>query len=193
MEEEKIVPTLEEDFGQSLRLQTDQSDELSIDNQWEKIAESLKEAAQEAVGYNRKKKEQWISESTWDIIDQLAEVKIFADRHEHNTTCTREYPDDLKAQYKRLNKQVKTRTRNVKNLVRQLQVAGLKDGTAFVRYLLPRKTVVVEKEASIEVHDKTAIEFNNLLEISIIFGVGFGCLGGTLAAISLTIISLLPT
>ena len=59
--------------------------------------------------------------------------------------------------------------------------------------MLPRKTVVVEKEASIEVHDKTAIEFNNLLEISIIFGVGFGCLGGTLAAISLTIISLLPT
>ena len=49
---------------------------------------------------------------TWDIIDQRAEVKIFVDRHEHNTKCTREYLDDLKAQYKRLYKQVKTRTRN---------------------------------------------------------------------------------
>ncbi|XP_065572379.1 craniofacial development protein 2-like [Artemia franciscana] len=53
-------------------------DELSIDNQWEKIVESLKEVAQEVVGYNRKKKGQWISESTWYIIDQRAEAKIFA-------------------------------------------------------------------------------------------------------------------
>ncbi|KAK2713190.1 hypothetical protein QYM36_011777 [Artemia franciscana] len=73
-------------------------DELSIDNQWEKIVESLKEAAQAAVGYNRKKKEQWISESTSGIIDRRAEVKISIDRHEHNTTCTAEYLDDLKAQ-----------------------------------------------------------------------------------------------
>ncbi|XP_065582702.1 craniofacial development protein 2-like [Artemia franciscana] len=51
-------------------------DELSIDNQWEKIVESLKEVSQEVVGYSRKKKEQWISESTWDIIDQRAEPKF---------------------------------------------------------------------------------------------------------------------
>ncbi|KAK2705877.1 uncharacterized protein LOC136030686 [Artemia franciscana] len=78
-------------------------DKLSIDNQWEKIVESLKEAAQEVVGYNRKKKDQWISEGTWDIIDQRAEVKILVDRHEHNNTCTREYLDDLKSQYVRYN------------------------------------------------------------------------------------------
>ena len=77
-------------------------DELSIDNQWEKIVESLKEAAQEVVGYNMKKKEQWISENTWDIIDQRAEVKILVHRHEHNTS---------------LNKQVKTRIRNDKRVL----------------------------------------------------------------------------
>ena len=65
-----------------------------------KIVEFLKEASQEVVGYNRKEKEQWISESTWDIIDQRAEVKILIDRHENNMACTREYLDDLKAQYK---------------------------------------------------------------------------------------------
>ena len=91
-------------------------DELSIDNQWEKIVESLKEVAQEVVGYNRKKKKRWISESIWDIIDRRAEVKILEDRREHNTTCTTEYLDDLKVQYKRLNKQVKTWTRNDKKL-----------------------------------------------------------------------------
>ncbi|KAK2715257.1 hypothetical protein QYM36_010042 [Artemia franciscana] len=80
------------------------------------IVESLKEVAQEVVEYNRKTKEQWISESTWDIIDQRAKVKILVNRHEHNTTCTREYLDDLKAHYIRPNKQVKTRTRNDKRV-----------------------------------------------------------------------------
>jgi len=49
----------------------------------------VKEVAQEVVGYNMKKKEQWIHESNWDIIDQRAEVKFLVDRHEHNTTCIR--------------------------------------------------------------------------------------------------------
>ncbi|KAK2702390.1 hypothetical protein QYM36_018999 [Artemia franciscana] len=87
-------------------------DELSIDNQWEKIVESLKEVVQKVVGYDRKKKKQWISKSTWDIIDQKAGVKILVDRHEHNTKYTREYLGDLKAHYKRFNKHVKTWTRN---------------------------------------------------------------------------------
>ncbi|KAK2702869.1 hypothetical protein QYM36_018540 [Artemia franciscana] len=130
-------------------------DELSIDNQWEKIVESLKEVAQEVVGYSRKKKEQWISESTWDIIDQRAEAKILVDRHEHNRTCTREYLDDLKAQYKRLNKQVKTRTRNDKRvfletMADQAEVAARRGDSRTV-YAITKELAGISKASSTQV------------------------------------------
>ncbi|KAK2719522.1 hypothetical protein QYM36_005114 [Artemia franciscana] len=132
-------------------------DELSLDNQWENIVESLKEAAQEVGRYNRKKKEQWISESTWDIIDQRAEVKILSDRHEHNTTCTRKYLDDLKAQCKRLNKQVKTQTRNDKRMyletmADQAEVAARR-GDSHTVYVITKELVVISKASSTQVEN----------------------------------------
>ena len=130
-------------------------DELSIYNQWEKIV------TQEVVGYNRKKKEQWISESTWDIIDQRAEVKILVDRHEHNRTCTREYLDDLKAQHKRLNKQVKTRTKNDKRvfletMADQAEVAARRGDSRTV-YAITKELAGISKASLTQVENKEGI------------------------------------
>ena len=113
------------------------------------------------MGYNRKKKKQWISESTWDIIEQRAEVRILVDRHEHNTTCTREYLDDLKAQYKRLNKHVKTRTRNdkrvyLKTMADQAEVATRRGDSRTV-HAITKDLAGISKACSIQVENKEGI------------------------------------
>ncbi|KAK2702297.1 hypothetical protein QYM36_019091 [Artemia franciscana] len=116
-----------------------------------------------------KKKDQWISESTWDIIDQRAEVKILVDRHEDNTTCTTEYLDYLKAQHKRLDKQVKTRTRNDKRMYLetiddQTEVAT-RWGDSRTVYPIKKELAGISKASSNQVENKEGILLNQTDDI----------------------------
>ena len=136
-------------------------DEVSLDSQWEKIAETVKEVAQEVVGYNRKKKEQWISESSWDIIDQRAQLKILVDKYDHSTTCSREYVDNLKAQYKRLHKQVKAATRDDKRMYLETMAeqaeAAARRGDSRTVYAITKQLAGISKASSTQVESKDGI------------------------------------
>ena len=107
-----------------------------------------------------RKKEKGYLKVPGDIIDQRAEAKILVDRHEHNRTCTREYLDDLKAQYKRLNK-VKTRTRNDKRvfletMADQAEVAARRGDSRTV-YAITKELAGISKASSTQVENKEGI------------------------------------
>ena len=121
----------------------------------------MKEVAQEVVGYNRKKKEQLISESSWDIIDQRAQPKILVDKYDHSTTCSREYVDNLKAQYKRLHKQVKAATREDKRMYLETMAeqaeAAARRGDSRTVYAITKQLAGISKASSTQVESKDGI------------------------------------
>ena len=73
-----------------------------MDEKWNLIVEFVKGAAEESIGYAKKKREQWISDGSWKLMQERKEIKIQLDSCDSNVTP--HYEDQLKAQYKQITK-----------------------------------------------------------------------------------------
>lgn len=77
-----------------------------IEDQWNMFKDALKESAKNSIGIKRgSKKESWISDSTWELIDERKKVKS----QQIQSDC-----EENRKKYKMLDKLVKTQTRKDK-------------------------------------------------------------------------------
>ena len=57
-------------------LQPELEPSADVESIWEKLNTTYREAAEEKLGYKKKKKERWISERTWKLIDSGKSAKV---------------------------------------------------------------------------------------------------------------------
>ncbi|CAH1266795.1 Hypp3576 [Branchiostoma lanceolatum] len=105
-------PTISEKYRLNLqnRFQLLQEMGPDLDDQWSFFKETLTKSAEETVGRRRgSRKEQWIKEHTWELIDKRKEMKRERDRAK-----SEEEKEETKHQYRDLDRQVKKSCRTDK-------------------------------------------------------------------------------
>ncbi|XP_065580159.1 craniofacial development protein 2-like [Artemia franciscana] len=99
-------------------LSLDDSDETSSECLWKSVSECLKDAAAEVLGYKKRKKEEWVSEGSWQLIQERKNLKTLVDKyspsHSSSHPSNRQCYDSLKQNDKFDHKQVKMSARNDK-------------------------------------------------------------------------------
>ena len=79
-----------------------QNDE-DIEVKWEHFKEAIKQSAEQVIGFKRgKRKEQWISDETWKLIDKRREIKSTRDQ-----AITRQQIEETQTAYRTADREVK--------------------------------------------------------------------------------------
>ena len=102
----------------------DKGDNHSVEQKWECLKNAVNEAAENVIGYRRgTRNERWITQETWDAIDERRALRLKKEQSAKNT----EELEQCKTEYRQKDKEVKQRCKRDKRQYIELRAQEAED------------------------------------------------------------------